>query len=400
MKIRALQINNFKSLVDFRLEFADFTCLIGLNGAGKSTVLQALDFVAQLMRGRLDDWLLGRDWKANDLDSKLTQKRNIDFTIDFEASPLVFLRWTGSFNRDHLYCSTESITRSYDGQLDKGERLFHVSDGKYRLGTDSPQAIQFDYQGSLLSQLKDGAITAACEEGSLLNLKQFLYHSRSLDLLSPHLLRQRTRGEAQDLGSGGEKLSAFVHELEPEKKRQLEARLKQAYPQLINITSRSLKGGWKRLDVLEEYEVVKDGEWRMLPFPLATEAKHINDGMLRLMAIIGETLTDHSLLLFDEIENGINPELVEYVVDTLVDSPQQILVTTHSPMILNFLEDDIARKGMQYIYKTADGHTHAIPFFQIPSMQEKLKFMGPGEVYADTDLPALQQEIADESRKS
>ena len=40
--IRSFYIDNFKSLVDFRLppaphQLGAFTCLVGLNGAGKST---------------------------------------------------------------------------------------------------------------------------------------------------------------------------------------------------------------------------------------------------------------------------------------------------------------------------------------------------------------------------
>lgn len=392
MNIRSLHINNFKSLVDFQLDFAEFTCLIGLNGAGKSTVLQALDFLAQLMRGRLDDWLETRDWTSADLDSRLTSKKNIDFSLDFESSAGRHILWTGSFNRDRLYCSSEAVYCRSKSELTNGHRIFYVSEGKYRLGSSVPaQNIQFDYQGSLLSQLKDEHI-ASNTESCLIELKRFLLQARSLDLLSPHLLRQRTRGDVHDLGRGGEKLSAFVHELSPENRDRLLELLVQAYPHLTGFRTRSLQGGWKRLDIDERYQVVREGEFH--PGDLSTEAKHINDGMLRLMAIIAETITDHSLLLFDEIENGINPELVEFLVDTLIDAPQQILVTTHSPMILNFLDDEVAKRGMQYIYKSEDGRTRSIPFFTIPSMQDKLEFMGPGEVYADTDLPALQREIS------
>ncbi|OAD21575.1 hypothetical protein THIOM_002652, partial [Candidatus Thiomargarita nelsonii] len=42
--IREFHINNFKSLVNFKFQLDKFTCLIGLNGSGKSTILQALDF--------------------------------------------------------------------------------------------------------------------------------------------------------------------------------------------------------------------------------------------------------------------------------------------------------------------------------------------------------------------
>ena len=57
-RISRLEVENFKSLVDFRMDLAKFTCLVGLNGSGKSTVLQFVDFLSELMRGNLSEWLM------------------------------------------------------------------------------------------------------------------------------------------------------------------------------------------------------------------------------------------------------------------------------------------------------------------------------------------------------
>jgi predicted ATPase len=123
-------------------------------------------------------------------------------------------------------------------------------------------------------------------------------------------------------------------------------------------------------------------------------ARHVNDGMLRLMAILTQLESDNDFLLFDEIENGINPEVIEYLIDHLVNKPyKQVLVSTHSPMILNYLEDDVARQGVIYLYKNSQGMTRSIKLFDIPSMAKKLQFMGPGEAFVDTDLTRLYQEV-------
>lgn len=98
-------------------------------------------------------------------------------------------------------------------------------------------------------------------------------------------------------------------------------------------------------------------------------------------------------MLFDEIENGINPELIEFLIDTLVETRPQMLITTHSPMVLNYLEDNIAIKGVTYLYKEQNGATQAVRLFDIPSLREKLTVMGPGEVYDDTLLTQLVEEI-------
>jgi hypothetical protein len=117
--------------------------------------------------------------------------------------------------------------------------------------------------------------------------------------------------------------------------------------------------------------------------------------MLRLIAIFAELREEgRRFLLFDEIENGINPELVEFLLDALVSAPQQVMVTTHSPWILNYMDDEVARAGVIYLDKTNLGHPQSIPFFSIPSQAEKLKVMRPGEAFADTDLTALADEIA------
>jgi len=155
------------------------------------------------------------------------------------------------------------------------------------------------------------------------------------------------------------------------------------------LYTKSLQSGWKQLAIAETYEGAGSGF-----FPkIIIEARHVADGMLRLIAILAAIQTEHRFLLFDEIENGINPEVVEFVLDALVSAPQQVLVTTHSPLILNYLSDDVARSGVIYLYKTRKGHTRSIPFCSIPSIAEKLTVMGPGEAFADTDLTNLHDEI-------
>ena len=46
IKIKNITFDNFKSLNNVSLDLNTFTCLVGLNGAGKSTILQGIDFVS------------------------------------------------------------------------------------------------------------------------------------------------------------------------------------------------------------------------------------------------------------------------------------------------------------------------------------------------------------------
>lgn len=367
--IKKIKVNNFKSLVDFEISLSEFNCLVGLNGSGKSTVLQFLDFLSQLMIGDVGGWLEARQWKAADLNSKITKKSNIDFDVTVQINRSIVV-WSGSFNRTSLSCTQESI--HVDGKL-----FLNLEDGKFTI-RDKSYNIFLKYQGSLLSSLiikePDNILTI---------LKNIISDIRSLELLSPELLRSKTRTSDGRLGIGGEKLSALIHESGSEVKNHLVANLKGIYPQLEDIKTKSIRSGWKQLEIIESYDNKK----------INSVARHINDGMLRLMAVLLQMETDQSFLLFDEIENGINPELIEYLVDMLVKCDNQVMVTTHSPMILNYLEDEVAKKGIIYLYKNNKGATQSIKLFDIPSMAKKLEFMGPGEVFVDTDITTLYKEI-------
>ncbi|WP_273822551.1 AAA family ATPase [Pseudomonas asplenii] len=376
IRLCEFKIDNFKSLVGFEMDLANFTCLIGLNGAGKSTILQALDFLSQQIRGDLSGWLKKREWKPIDLKSKLSKSSNIKFEVVFEVDGERAL-WKASFNRTFLRCTEElwQIDETFllveDGRLSTHEK-------KGNTATGSSGSINFEYQGSVLSALKETSLPSA-----ILKLKKFVSTITSLDALSPQYLRKQARGSDGDLGFAGEKLSAFIHQLAPSELDSLLTMLKKNYPKLQSIELKSLNSGWKSLAIQETYSTGT----------FSTHARHMNDGMLRLMAILAETLSSHGFMLFDEVENGINPELIEFLLDYLVSIDRQVMVTTHSPMILNYLEDDVAREGVRFIYKTDDGRTRTIPFFSIPSVAEKLTVMGPGEVFVDTDLVRLPQEI-------
>ncbi len=376
--IKSVRVVNFKSLATVTIPLGRFNCLVGMNGAGKSTVLQALDFLSQLMRGDVQGWLDRRGWMAADLNCKLRNERNIRFNVSFATSDGGMLTWMGAFNRTDLRCTQEEVVLIQGDQVDP--KLLRLSGQTYSLGGRESQTIAFEYQGSILSALKDSELSPP-----LLEFRDALRRVRSLELLSPDKLRKSARVGEHDIGAGGERLSAYLDNIKGEQKIKLVALLQKFYPALVDFKITSQKSGWKKLSVFEQFSGQK----------LETEALHLNDGLLRILAVLTQADADRSLLLLDEIENGINQEIVEMLVDTLIQSPQQLLVTTHSPLLLNYLPDDVAKDAVQFLYKTPQGETRRRNLFSIPRMAAKLEAMGPGDVFVDTDLRLLAQECID-----
>jgi predicted ATP-dependent endonuclease of OLD family len=334
-------------------------------------VLQGIDFIAQIMEGNLSDWLKERNWEASDINSKFSRKSNIAFKLVIQDDKEGEIIWSGSLNRSSLKCTQESVEHN-------GSILLKVEDGHYVLIRKDDQresfSVVFDYQGSILSQLKDSLIS-----DTLAHLKKRILAIRSLDLLSPEQLRSRARTSDGKLGLGGQKLSAYMHEQGAAGQQRLKEMLSEIYPKLDRVDVKSMISGWKDIEITENFAGHK----------LRSKARHINDGLLRLMAILSQLQSTNDFLLFDEIENGINPEIIAFLVKALVETEHQVLVTTHSPLILNYLDDEIAKIGLVMLYKNSSGHTKAVRLFDLPAMTEKLTVMGPGEVFADTDLVQL-----------
>jgi len=381
--IRKIKINNFKSLVDFELDLAKFNCLIGLNGSGKSTVLQAIDFLAQLVRGDVKGWLKKRRWRANELTSCLLDLNQISFSVEFTQDTAIEpLRWSGLYDFDKNHCIKERI--------ELGDSFLEVVHGRFRCSNDVIDVnpvyntdfhVHWKYQGSIVSSFTSGSIFKKFIKK--VGFADYLRYAHFFDTLSPGLLRRRTKEVYDSIGPGGENFSAYLSTLEPEVKSFLTRQLQDVYPRLASVNTETLESGRKQFVIEENFESRR----------FATKARHVNDGLLRLTALLTMLQSRQDLLLFDEIENGINAESVEFLIKVLTQAKQQIIVTTHSPMILNFLEDDQARQSVIYIDKREDGTTRATSFFKIPSLDCKLGIMGPGEAFVDTDLLHLAEEI-------
>ena len=377
--ITRLKIDNFKSLVNFDLpgnehRLGRFTCIVGLNGSGKSTLLQAFAFLGQIASGSVASWIDGREWKVKDITSQVGKRRIlIDFEVEFlhpEMGPLI---WGGRFNTHKMRCTNERIQAGIIVLFDVSEGRISVADNQAKL-TQASNMPSLDYQGSALSVLR-----LSESHSAVLWVKNALINLKSLELLSPHSLRKKSK-QAKDIGPGGEKLSAYLAELDEDRTYKLTATLKRFYPHLTGMRIKQAQYGWKSMIFNEDY-----GGGQQY------DAAHINDGMLRLGAILSQEFSEHSILLFDEIENGMNPELVEMLVKHLATSSKQIIVTTHSPVILNYLEDELAKQGVILLYRDNTGATRAARFFDIPHMRAKLRGLGPGEVFIDTPLSELAE---------
>lgn len=380
LKFKSFTIQNFKSIDHIQVDFDDLTCIVGMNGAGKSTILQALDFTSQLMVGRMDEWLEQRGWDAKHLTNQNLKpkssfiKVSVDIDWQLEKGSPRHLSWEAIFDVRQLRCEQEKITVD-------GDYLAFFSTGANFTDNvgDALVDILWDYTGSVLSSMAEGWF-----ENRLLLAKarEAVLGISSLELLSPSILKKSSRSTVKRIGISGENLPSFIHSLGKEQQEELVRTLRIFYPNLSRISTKKKVGGWVTLGFEETFKDQKT----------FSEALHINDGLLRILAVLAQQKNAApTLLLLDEIENGINQEIMGKLVQFLSSGLTQTVITTHSPLLLNYLSDEQAVNSVYFTYRTESGSLNLRKFFSVIDEPEMLNFAGPGEVYANTNLSLLAE---------
>jgi len=303
--LTTLYIDNFKALREFNIDFTDnLTVLIGTNSVGKSTVLQAIDLLYYFGNSELKNYLKNHNWKSNELKSKLNHpsKRNMNFKATFKLEDFL-LSWefTLQSKNNELICVREKVVdlNNYKILLNKDSKRIYWYDYVQLKNEDFPEVL---LAGSMLALVNIDQEDYAKRFPQLYLLKKFILGIKSFELLSPDYMRKTSRHDASDLGIGGERLGAFLHNLSSEKKEELNQKLKNYYPYLEKVITQKKQYGYVHLSMDEQFAGTEVH---------SINSNYVSDGLLRIIAIVSLSALseNHKILLLDEIEDGINPSL-------------------------------------------------------------------------------------------
>lgn len=210
----------------------------------------------------------------------------------------------------------------------------------------------------------------------LVAIKKFLLNSSSYELLSPSDMRQSSRGTAKTIGMSGRNLPSFIKAMSEEQKVSFMDKIHRILGcgQIEKVETHTKgKPGWTYIETTEKYDNIL----------VRMTSKDMSDGMLRLLAFvaISEVPEADSVMLLDEIENGINinyaEELLKILQEIYKTKHHQLVVTTHSTVFVDYVKAD----NIVFLYREREsGLTKAVKLFEISDMRERLNYMYPGEV--------------------
>ena len=378
---------DYKSLLSSEIFFSKktpLTCLIGLNGSGKTNILQGITMAGACIRGDFQDQLRLNKWDINHLSptgidatgpysSSFTGSKSLKFSVCCSNEDQL-IEWVTVFYFDEPIRNSEELTIT-----DKNGKktVFSVEDNTIEFDKKNTK-ILFNYQGSILSALKDDFFASV---PLVLEFKKFISSFHFFNVLNPQSLREPS-ASAENIGRSGADLAAFYHRLRANSIRKIVNEMRAFYPWLVDIKVHEDPHGFDHLIFIEK----NTHSEREIP------ARYINDGTLRLLAILAELYSDASVILLDEIENGFNPAIIERLMKIVMSTDKQVVMTTHSPDILQYIPDDDADDVIRLIYRSKSGESKNLNFLEIPGVEQRLGVLSPGETFLDINLAeAIEQ---------
>ena len=377
--IKSVHVENFKSLVDFSAELTELTVFIGNNSSGKSTVLQAIQFICESIRSDYDVILQKRNWSVENIRSKFSESKKIVFGITFELmdekGQIYTFKWDTEImaftSKNEMYLDSESV------KVDDDTLLEYKHGKKYLLALNGAEA---DEEGSLYNVLKfHSSVMKNIRKSKDLDPRLVLLMNHidkvmSFELLTPEKMRLSSRGTTDVIEASGKNLPSFIKRMSGSQKESFMKKIGWLLDGSVVDVDTETKGqpGWTQIKVLEQYSDKN----------VSITSKEMSDGMLRLVAFvaIGEMQADNATYLLDEIENGINLLYVERLTklfsDMAKEKKTQIILTTHSTLFMDYFAADSIIKLERNKY----GETIAEKIFEDEELKQQLEYMYPGEI--------------------
>ncbi len=327
MKLLKITVKNYRSLHDVSVELNDLNLFIGANASGKSAILDALRFLSEVVRARSfrapaysRGGILNMAWKGQDASQ-------VEITVVVEAKKR--FEWVVRLSRDRqLFNVIESIREITPGnppvqllESDKGKGWWWS--GEEGKGVD------------LLQEPTICALSAASADASFpaREVAEFVGKWGFFDP-SPFLLRRDWNlPDTGGLDVYGRNLGETLYALP---NHDLKA--------VVDAT-RSVVGVPTDIEPRES----EDRFYFVQEEPglqYRVNQMGVSSGTLRVLALMTALYAqpDTTLVGIEEPENYIHPSALQALVQHLRDAMGrvQFMVTTHSPLLLDFLDEPAA----------------------------------------------------------
>jgi len=393
---------NFKNFADVEIDLSKpMTLLIGRNGSGKSNLVEGVELLSELIKGRLIEEIsdlnrgnkfeirgnlkgcVKKGTKAFEIGFKGKEKikdeiQNIEYKVKLELIPSIDITRI-VLNNDEVIFSTKYSELQKDYLKLVGMGLGVLAGGV--IGA---------YMGWGLGVLANKNMPNS--EESIL----YQYFETHVFDIHPHLMRNYEDRFQKKLVKNGSNISSILYYLQKTEPKTLKRILKyiQQFPEEVIIDFEFITTPSDEVIFALKY---KNG--------LVIDAKLLSDGTLRALAILTalETVPEGSRVIIEEIDNGIHASRTKVLLDAIWETSHRrnlkTLITTHNSATLDGLNDEQLEGVVICHYDKETQSAKLTPLFNLPQVYELLERGHLGSIVAKNYIEQHLDPSFEEERK-
>jgi predicted ATPase len=337
MKLLKLSAKHYRSLRDVSLEFSDLNLFIGANASGKSTLLDTLRFLQEAVQTRdfrapvfSRGGIIHLAWKGKEAE-------RIDVSVKLADADKTW-EWSVRLIRaGYEFQVEEQLDELPPGSPPVPILHANRGDGWWWSGTEKRKI-------TLKQAPTACALTAAAADASFpaREVAEFVSRWGFFDP-NPFLLRHDWTGlDSGGFDPYGRNLAETLHALQ-NSSPEVVKRICSATQSIVGLPS-----------AIEARE--SEGRFYFVQFEpglqFSVHQMGVSSGTLRMLALMTALLgqPETTLIGIEEPENYVHPTALSSFVEHLLNARGrvQFLVTTHSPLLLDFLNDPAAVRVVQH----------------------------------------------------
>ncbi len=406
MALKKLKVKNFKSFKEFEVDFNHLNVIIGANAAGKSSFVQILEFLRNIIIHGLKN--------AISMQGGVEYLRNINLgdkiplQIEIVFNPSSFKKIEEEYDNSYICRQSQEATYSFSLDISKDEEVEVLEDkldvhlDYKKIQKESNEELD-DFGSVILSIINDkGKLSINMNKENfdtdridkLINIdKSFQFFDDRLNnignerlilespyahLIEPLIWETFTRlsifnintdlpkkatpisGKAE-LEEDGSNLAIVLRKIFENKDKERK---------FINLIS-------DILPFIEDFEIEKYADKSLL-FKVKEgfldnkfiPASLLSDGTINIISlIIALYLEKKELVVFEEPERNLHPSLISKLVEMFKDASnnKQLIITTHNPEIIKFVDLEslflVKREGKGFSIIEKPGEKEEIRIF-------------------------------------
>jgi predicted ATPase len=332
--IERIGITGFRRLKKIDLQMRPLMVMIGANGAGKTSFMDAISVLAASTQGNLNNRLneVGGTWsvitrgESTEISFNATMATTADPPLEYNLH--IAPHGTGyTISEETLYQIKGVYSAPYTYITSKSGdiRYFEPTVAQYV----RPEW-EYNWLESALSQLTRNYRQPESVRRTLNPITR--YHVLDVGRLAPIKLPQQLR-PAMMPGENGEDFASFLYNLRESNHYKYEA---------IEDSLRASFSGFESLG----FPIIAAGmvsiTWKERGFNLPFYMHELSEGTLRFLWLASLLQSPHlpAITMIDEPEVSLHPELLAILADLLREASDktQLIVATHSDRLIRFLE--------------------------------------------------------------